>query len=71
MMTSRHSVACFLFTRGGIEDMLPRHAHASHALERGAKIHLVKATLGHASVVTTGRYLHARPDESSAMYLAR
>ena len=26
VMTSRHSVACFLFTRGGIEDMLLRHA---------------------------------------------
>jgi hypothetical protein len=25
-MISRHSVACFLFTRGGIEDMLMRHA---------------------------------------------
>ena len=32
-----------------------RHAPASHALERGAKVHLVKATLGHASVTTTGR----------------
>ena len=47
-----------------------RHAHASHALDRGAPIHLVQATLGHASVATTGRYLHARPTESSAKYLA-
>lgn len=47
-----------------------RHAHASHAMDRGAKVHLVQATLGHASVATTGRYLHARPDESSALYLA-
>ena len=39
-----------------------RHAHATHALERGAPIHLVAATLGHASVATTGKYLHARPD---------
>ena len=46
-----------------------RHAHASHAMDRGAKVHLVQATLGHASVATTGRYLHARPDESSALYL--
>lgn len=28
-MTSRHSVAYFLFTRGGIEDMLMRHAPRS------------------------------------------
>ena len=46
-----------------------RHAHASHALERGAKIHLVQATLGHSSVAVTSRYLHARPDESSGLYL--
>ena len=47
-----------------------RHAHASHALDRGAPIHLVQATLGHASVATTGRYLHARPNDSSSRYLA-
>lgn len=47
-----------------------RHAHASHALEHGAPIHLVQATLGHASVATTGRYLHARPADSSARYVA-
>lgn len=46
-----------------------RHAHASHALDRRAPIHLVQATLGHASVSTTGRYLHARPTESSSFYL--
>lgn len=46
-----------------------RHAHASHALDRHAPIHLVQATLGHASVSTTGRYLHARPTESSSFYL--
>ncbi len=46
-----------------------RHAHASHALDRSAPIHLVQATLGHASVATTGRYLHARPTESSSFYL--
>src|SRR6202049_2373009 len=45
-----------------------RHAHATHALERGAAIHLVQATLGHASVATTGRYLHARPTDSLARY---
>jgi len=47
-----------------------RHAHASHALDHGAPIHLVQATLGHRSVATTSRYLHARPGESSARYLA-
>jgi len=47
-----------------------RHAHASHALERGAPIHLVQATLGHASVATTGRYLHAKPSDSSSRFLS-
>jgi integrase/recombinase XerD len=47
-----------------------RHSHATHALERGAPIHLVAATLGHASVATTGKYLHARPTDSSSKYLA-
>lgn len=46
-----------------------RHAHASHALDRGAPIHLVQATLGHASITTTGRYLHARPKDSSSRFL--
>ena len=47
-----------------------RHAHATHALEHGhAPIHLVQATLGHASVATTSKYLHARPTDSSARYL--
>jgi len=59
--------------RAGIE--LPvsphwfRHAHASHALDRGAPIHLVQATLGHLSITTTGRYLHARPKDSSSRFL--
>src|SRR5919199_6182634 len=47
-----------------------RHSHATHALKRGAPIHLVQATLGHASVATTGRYLHARPTDSSSRFLA-
>jgi integrase/recombinase XerD len=46
-----------------------RHAHASHALDRGAPIHLVQATLGHTTVTTTGRYLHARPQDSSSRFL--
>lgn len=46
-----------------------RHAHASHALDRGAPISLVQATLGHENIQTTGKYLHARPGESSGKYL--
>ena len=46
-----------------------RHAHASHALDRGAKISLVQSTLSHSSISTTGRYLHAKPNECSSTYL--
>jgi integrase/recombinase XerD len=60
--------------RAGLEGKVSphwlRHSHATHALERGAPIHLVAATLGHSSVATTGRYLHARPTDSSSRYLA-
>lgn len=59
--------------RAGIEVAVSphwlRHAHASHALDRGAPIHLVQSTLGHASITTTGRYLHARPNDSSSRFL--
>lgn len=60
--------------RAGIEGRVSphwlRHAHASHALDRGAPAHLVQATLGHASLATTSRYTHARPTDGSAKYLA-
>lgn len=46
-----------------------RHAHASHALDEGASIILVRDTLGHASVETTNKYAHARPNASSSTYL--
>lgn len=47
-----------------------RHAHASHSLDRGAPIHVVQATLGHASLATTSRYTHAKPNDSSGRYLS-
>jgi integrase/recombinase XerD len=46
-----------------------RHCHASHALDRGAPLSLVQQTLGHSSIATTSRYLHARPNESSSKFL--
>jgi integrase len=33
------------------------------------EIHLVQTCLGHSSVATTGKYLHARPTDSSSRYL--
>lgn len=60
--------------RAGLSRVSPhwlRHAHATHALEKGAPLHVVSSTLGHASVATTSRYLHARPDDSAGLYLER
>jgi hypothetical protein len=39
----------------------------THALRRGADLATVRDTLGHASIATTSRYLHARPEKSSAI----
>lgn len=47
-----------------------RHSHASHALDRGAPVHVVQMTLGHSSLTTTTRYSHVRPDDSSAKYIS-
>lgn len=58
--------------RAGLVAVSPhwlRHAHASHALDRGAPPHVVQQTLGHASLATTTRYLHVRAGDSSSGYL--
>ena len=39
-----------------------RHAHASWLLAGGADLQVVKERLGHASIVTTQKYLHTLPD---------
>ena len=39
-----------------------RHAHASWLLAGSADLHVVKERLGHASIVTTEKYLHTLPD---------
>lgn len=59
--------------KAGLKDSVSchwlRHSHASHALDAHAPIHLVQQTLGHSTIATTGRYLHARPSDSSGNYL--
>jgi len=47
-----------------------RHAHASHAMNRGAKLHEITGQLGHSSAAVTSMYLHVNPEESSSRYLA-
>lgn len=47
-----------------------RHAHASHAIDRGSPLSLVTAQLSHSSCAVTSRYVHARSGDSSSRYLA-
>jgi len=46
-----------------------RHAHGSHAIDRGASLPEVQSTLGHGNIATTSGYLHACPDTSSGLKL--
>jgi integrase/recombinase XerD len=46
-----------------------RHAHSSHSLERGCQLHVLRDSLGHASISTTSRYLGVRPGTGSGMWL--
>lgn len=56
--------------KGNVSPHWLRHSHASHALDRGATVVLVRDTLGHSSLAITSRYTHAKPNESSALHLA-
>jgi integrase/recombinase XerD len=47
-----------------------RHAHASHALQKGAPMPLIQRDLGHSTLAVTGRYLHAKPTDGSGLYLS-
>jgi integrase/recombinase XerD len=68
-----HNIVKLAAERAGIAGNVSphwlRHAHASHALHRGAPLALVQETLGHESIETTGRYIYAQPDTSSGLYL--
>lgn len=58
--------------RAGIKGVSPhwfRHSHASHALDNGASLELVRQSLGHSSVVITQRYLHSKPSDGSSLHL--
>jgi len=54
---------------GNVSPHWLRHSHASHSLDRGAPPQLVQQTLGHQSLHTLTRYAHARPSDSSGLYL--
>jgi integrase/recombinase XerD len=59
--------------RAGIDERASahwlRHSHASHSLEAGCNLRLLQQSLGHASVITTERYLHISPDAGSSQFI--
>ncbi|HEX4207587.1 MAG TPA: tyrosine-type recombinase/integrase [Ktedonobacteraceae bacterium] len=54
---------------GNVSPHWLRHSNASHALDNGAPIHVVKESLGHSSLVTTTRYAHIKPGTGSSQYI--
>ena len=60
--------------RAGLEKSVSphwaRHAHASHYVQSGGAFDVLQRTLGHTSIVETGRYLHVRPRECTARKLS-
>jgi integrase/recombinase XerD len=68
-----HRIVKAAAARAGIDGNVSahwlRHSHASHSLDRGANIAVVRDTLGHSSLAITSRYTHAKPNESSSDFL--
>lgn len=56
---------------GNVSPHWLRHSHATHSLDRGAPMQLLQATLGHSSLNQTSRYTHARPNDSTGLYLPK
>jgi integrase/recombinase XerD len=46
-----------------------RHAHAQHAYAGGARIDLLRDSLGHSNISVTNVYLESNPEDSSSNYL--
>lgn len=59
--------------RAGLGDQVSahwlRHSHASHALDNGCQVHVLREQMGHADLKTTTGYLHLKPGESSSSFI--
>jgi integrase/recombinase XerD len=63
------SYAGFLLDIEGLSPHWFRHSHATHALENGCPLHVLRDSLGHSDIGVTSAYLHVRPETSSGDYL--
>ncbi len=70
-----HKIIVEAAKRAGVDEKVSahwfRHSSATNALENGAPLDVVQATLGHTSPATTQKYLHRRRKESNATYLVK
>ena len=65
-----------VFTRAKVRSGLPshltihglRHSYATHMVENGTGLHVVKDLLGHASILTTQIYLHTSSRAGEGLY---
>jgi len=69
-----HRIVKAAAKKAGIDENLSvhwlRHAHAVHALDAGWNVEVLMFSLGHQSLTTTSRYLHARPNYGSSQFVS-
>lgn len=73
-MTDRtiHRAVVAMAKKAGLYNVSPhslRHSFATHMLERGAPLRVIGELLGHATLVTTQRYLRVTADQVRKSYL--
>lgn len=47
----------------GVSPHWLRHSFATHILQAGGNLDMIRQDLGHTNIATTGQYLHANPDD--------
>jgi integrase/recombinase XerD len=69
-----HRIVKAAAVKAGIDENLSvhwlRHAHAVHSLDNGCNVEVLMFSLGHQSLTTTSRYLHARPNYGSSQFVS-
>jgi integrase/recombinase XerD len=72
--TAAHKIIKKALEKAGLDPKISihwlRHAHAQHALSKGAPLHLVRDSLGHSNISVTNIYLESNPSDGSSKYLS-